>query len=76
MLDAATLAREAYVRPVRKNAPPRFSDRIRFYPEATGSMRRILTDDTRKKKSERRVVLVMTPNNACQTELPVVSKER
>src|SRR5271154_6486077 len=56
-LDATALVHEAYLRlmgPLVKNEPPRFNDRVHFYGAAAEAMRRILIDNARKKRSEKR----------------------
>jgi RNA polymerase sigma factor (TIGR02999 family) len=58
-LDATALVHEAYVRlvasPLRDQAEePRFKDRFHFYNAAAEAMRRILIDNARKKKAEKR----------------------
>ena len=53
-LDATALVHEAYLRLVGPGDSPRYSDRIHFYAAAAEAMRRILIDNARKKKSEKR----------------------
>ncbi len=58
-LDATALVHEAYVRLVasplgEQGKEPRYSDRTHFYAAAAEAMRRILIDNARKKKSEKR----------------------
>src|ERR1700726_3513584 len=53
-LDATALVHEAYLRLVGRDDPPRWNDRIHFYATAAEAMRRILIDNARKKKSEKR----------------------
>jgi RNA polymerase sigma factor (TIGR02999 family) len=53
-LDATALVHEAYMRLLGASDPERFSDRIHFYAAAAEAMRRILIDNARKKKSEKR----------------------
>jgi RNA polymerase sigma factor (TIGR02999 family) len=53
-LDATSLVHEAYLRLVGTGDPPRWKDRIHFYAAAAEAMRRILIDNARKKKSEKR----------------------
>src|SRR5262245_5016576 len=53
-LDATALVHEAYLRLVGPGDSPRFSDRVHFYAAAAEAMRRILIDNARKKKSEKR----------------------
>jgi RNA polymerase sigma factor (TIGR02999 family) len=53
-LDATSLVHEAYLRLVGTGDPPRWNDRIHFYAAAAEAMRRILIDNARKKKSEKR----------------------
>ncbi len=53
-LDATALVHEAYLRLAGTDDPPRYSDRIHFYVAAAEAMRRILIDNARKKKSEKR----------------------
>lgn len=53
-LDATALVHEAYVRLVGGGDAPRFANRIHFFAAAAESMRRILIDNARKKKSEKR----------------------
>jgi RNA polymerase sigma factor (TIGR02999 family) len=52
--DATALVHEAYLRLVGGGDPPRYSDRSHFYAAAAEAMRRILIDNARKKKSEKR----------------------
>jgi RNA polymerase sigma factor (TIGR02999 family) len=53
-LDATALVHEAYLRLVGASDQARFSNRIHFYAAAAEAMRRILIDNARKKKSEKR----------------------
>lgn len=53
-LDATSLVHEAYLRLADPGDSPRYSNRIHFYAAATEAMRRILIDNARKKKSEKR----------------------
>jgi RNA polymerase sigma factor (TIGR02999 family) len=53
-LDATALVHEAYLRLVGGGDPPRWKDRLHFYAAAAEAMRRILIDNARKKKSEKR----------------------
>jgi RNA polymerase sigma factor (TIGR02999 family) len=53
-LDATALVHEAYLRLLGGGDSPRYADRIHFYAAAAEAMRRILIDNTRKKKSEKR----------------------
>ena len=53
-LDATALVHEAYLRLVGPADSPRYSNRIHFYAAAAEAMRRILIDNARKKKSDRR----------------------
>jgi RNA polymerase sigma factor (TIGR02999 family) len=52
-LDATALVHEAYVRLVG-GGPPCYADRSHFFAVAAEAMRRILVDNARKKKSEKR----------------------
>jgi len=53
-LDATALVHEAYLRLVGAGDPARYADRIHFYAAAAEAMRRILIDNARRKKSEKR----------------------
>jgi RNA polymerase sigma factor (TIGR02999 family) len=53
-LDATALVHEAFLRLAGTGEPPRFKDRIHFYAAAAEAMRRILIDNARKKKAEKR----------------------
>src|ERR1043166_1046851 len=53
-LDATALVHEAYLRLIGSGHPPRYADRIHFYAAAAEAMRRILIDNARKKKAEKR----------------------
>jgi RNA polymerase sigma factor (TIGR02999 family) len=53
-LDATALVHEAYLRLVGTGDPARYTGRIHFYAAAVEAMRRILIDNTRKKKSNKR----------------------
>ena len=53
-LDATALVHEAYLRLAGGSDLPRWKDRIHFYSAAAEAMRRILIDNARKKKSEKR----------------------
>jgi RNA polymerase sigma factor (TIGR02999 family) len=58
-LDATALVHEAYLRLLASSGGEsgeerRFTDRIHFYAAAAEAMRRILIDNARKKKSEKR----------------------
>jgi RNA polymerase sigma factor (TIGR02999 family) len=52
-LDATALVHEAFLKLVGSGDPPRWKDRIHFYAAAAESMRRILIDSARRKKSEK-----------------------
>lgn len=53
-LEATALVHEAYLRLAGTGDPPRWNDRIHFYAAAAEAMRRILIDNARKKKCEKR----------------------
>jgi RNA polymerase sigma factor (TIGR02999 family) len=61
-LDATALVHEAYLRllgsedggPLPRRLAPRFNDRVHFYAAAAEAMRRILIDNARRKKSDKR----------------------
>src|SRR5271155_1751829 len=53
-LDATALVHEAYLRLAGSGEPRRYADRSHFYAAAAEAMRRILIDNARKKKSEKR----------------------
>jgi RNA polymerase sigma factor (TIGR02999 family) len=53
-LDATALVHEAYLRLAGGGDPPRWKDRTHFYAAAAEAMRRILIDNVRKKKSDKR----------------------
>ena len=53
-LEATALVHEAYLRLAGTDDPPRWNDRIHFYAAAAEAMRRILIDNARKKKCEKR----------------------
>jgi RNA polymerase sigma factor (TIGR02999 family) len=53
-LDATALVHEVYLRLVGAGDLPRWNDRVHLYAAAAESMRRILIDNARRKKSDKR----------------------
>src|SRR5271163_2187055 len=53
-LNPTALVHEAYLRLAGSGEPRRYADRSHFYAAAAEAMRRILIDNARKKKSEKR----------------------
>ena len=53
-LDATALVHEAYLKLVGSGPPPQWNDRAHFFRAAAEAMRRVLVDNARRKRSEKR----------------------